>query len=160
MRLCSDFISDGAGPVARAWRGSIRASDAHALPARIRRRIIRSSLNPKPRAPGSGGLLPSFADYFSPASRCIFAPALTGLFDALKKNPRLSHAEALQASLSNVISKPSKPEWAQPKFWASFVVVGEPQSVDVCHVHFRSFPLAVCRALLLVSPRSYLDRRR
>ena len=42
MRLCSDFISDGAGPVARAWRGSIRASDAHALPARIRRRIIRS----------------------------------------------------------------------------------------------------------------------
>jgi CHAT domain-containing protein len=51
---------------------------------------------------------------------------MTGLFDALKKNPRLSHAQALQASMLNVMGNSSKPEWAQPKFWAPFIVVGEP----------------------------------
>jgi CHAT domain-containing protein len=25
-----------------------------------------------------------------------------------------------------MIDKPSRPEWAQPKFWAPFTVVGEP----------------------------------
>ena len=52
---------------------------------------------------------------------------MTGLFDALKRNPHLSHAEALRLSMLQMIDHPSKPEWAQPKFWAPFVVVGEPQ---------------------------------
>ena len=52
---------------------------------------------------------------------------MTGLFDALKSNPHLSHAEALRLSMLQMIGNPSKPEWAQPKFWAPFIVVGEPQ---------------------------------
>jgi CHAT domain-containing protein/Flp pilus assembly protein TadD len=52
---------------------------------------------------------------------------MDGLFEALKANPRLSHAEALQASMLRMIANSSKPEWAQPLFWAPFVVVGEPQ---------------------------------
>jgi CHAT domain-containing protein len=49
------------------------------------------------------------------------------LFEALKANPHLSHAEALQVSMLRMIADPSKPQWAQPQFWAPFVVVGEPQ---------------------------------
>ena len=52
---------------------------------------------------------------------------MTGLFNALKANPRLSHAEALRMSILQMIDDPSKPEWAQPKYWAPFIVVGEPQ---------------------------------
>ena len=52
---------------------------------------------------------------------------MDGLFEALKANPRLSHAEALRLSMLRMIANSSKPEWAQPKFWAPFVVVGEPQ---------------------------------
>ena len=51
---------------------------------------------------------------------------MTGLFDALKSNPHLSHAEALRLSMFRMIDNTSKPEWAQPKFWAPFIVVGEP----------------------------------
>jgi CHAT domain-containing protein len=51
---------------------------------------------------------------------------MTGLFDALKRNPHLSNAEALRLSMLKMISNSSKPEWAQPKFWAPFIVVGEP----------------------------------
>jgi CHAT domain-containing protein/tetratricopeptide (TPR) repeat protein len=52
---------------------------------------------------------------------------MTGLFDALKTNPHLSHAEALRASMLRMITNTAKPEWAQPKFWAPFIVVGEPR---------------------------------
>ena len=52
---------------------------------------------------------------------------MTGLFDALRDYPHLSHAEALRLSLLQMIDNPSKPEWSQPKYWAPFVVVGEPQ---------------------------------
>ena len=52
---------------------------------------------------------------------------MTGLFDALKANPHLSHAEALRLSMLKMINNPSKPEWAQPKYWAPFIAVGEPQ---------------------------------
>jgi CHAT domain-containing protein len=51
---------------------------------------------------------------------------MTGLFDALKRDPHLSHAEALRLSMLKMINNPAKPEWAQPKFWAPFIVVGEP----------------------------------
>jgi len=50
-----------------------------------------------------------------------------GLFKALKANPDLSRAEALRMSMLNMIGNPSKPEWAQPSFWAPFVIVGEPK---------------------------------
>jgi CHAT domain-containing protein len=52
---------------------------------------------------------------------------MDGLFDALKANPHLSHAEALRVSMLRMIGDSSNPNWAQPKFWAPFVVVGEPQ---------------------------------
>ena len=52
---------------------------------------------------------------------------MTGLFDALKENPQLTHAEALRQSMLQMIGNPLKPEWAQPKYWAPFIVVGEPQ---------------------------------
>ena len=52
---------------------------------------------------------------------------MDGLFEALKANPHLSHAEALRASMLRMIATSSKPEWAEPRFWAPFVVVGEPQ---------------------------------
>jgi CHAT domain-containing protein len=49
-----------------------------------------------------------------------------GLFATLKANPNLSHAEALRLSMLRMIGNSSKPEWAQPSFWAPFVIVGEP----------------------------------
>ena len=52
---------------------------------------------------------------------------MDGLFEALKANPRLSPAEALRLSMLRMIANSSKPEWAQPMFWAPFIVVGEPQ---------------------------------
>jgi CHAT domain-containing protein/Tfp pilus assembly protein PilF len=52
---------------------------------------------------------------------------MTGLFDALKNNPHLTHAEALRLSMLQMIDRPANPNWRQPKFWAPFVVVGEPQ---------------------------------
>jgi CHAT domain-containing protein len=52
---------------------------------------------------------------------------MTGLFDALKANPHLSHAEAQRLAILRMIQDPPNPEWAQPRFWAPFVVVGDPQ---------------------------------
>ena len=52
---------------------------------------------------------------------------MTKLFDALRANPHLSYAEALRTSMLQMIDKPSRPEWSQPKFWAPFSVVGEPE---------------------------------
>ena len=52
---------------------------------------------------------------------------MTGLFGALKGNPHLSHAQSLRLSMLQMIDKPSRPEWPQPKFWAPFIVVGEPE---------------------------------
>jgi CHAT domain-containing protein/Flp pilus assembly protein TadD len=52
---------------------------------------------------------------------------MTGLFGALKNNPHLTHAEALRLSMLQMIDHPANPDWRRPKFWAPFVVVGEPQ---------------------------------
>jgi CHAT domain-containing protein len=51
---------------------------------------------------------------------------MTGTFSALARNPKLSHGEALQKSMLAMIDNPQHPEWADPKYWAPFVVVGEP----------------------------------
>jgi CHAT domain-containing protein len=51
---------------------------------------------------------------------------MTGTFAALSADPKLSHAEALQKSMLAMIDNAERPDWADPKFWAPFVVVGEP----------------------------------
>jgi CHAT domain-containing protein/Tfp pilus assembly protein PilF len=51
---------------------------------------------------------------------------MVGTFAALAANPKLSHGEALQKSILAMIRNAEHPEWADPKFWAPFVVVGEP----------------------------------
>jgi CHAT domain-containing protein len=51
---------------------------------------------------------------------------MTGTFAALAADPKLSHAEALQKSILAMIGDAKHPEWADPKYWAPFVVVGEP----------------------------------
>ena len=50
-----------------------------------------------------------------------------GLAGAVEKpipGVTLSHAEALRLSMLRMIDH-SKPEWAQPSFWAPFVIVGK-----------------------------------
>jgi len=49
---------------------------------------------------------------------------MTDTFAALAANPKLSHAEALRKSMLSMIDQ--HPEQADPKYWAPFVVVGEP----------------------------------
>jgi len=51
---------------------------------------------------------------------------MTGTFAALAADPKLSHAEALQKSTLAMIDNTQRPDWADPKYWAPFVVVGEP----------------------------------
>jgi CHAT domain-containing protein len=51
---------------------------------------------------------------------------MTGTFAALAADPNLSHAEALQKSMLAMIDNAQRPDWADPKYWAPFVVVGEP----------------------------------
>ena len=55
---------------------------------------------------------------------------MDGLFEALKAKPHLSHAEALRISMLRMIANSSEPELAEPKFWAPFVVVGEPMKLQ------------------------------
>ncbi len=51
---------------------------------------------------------------------------MTGTFAALAADPKLSHAEALQRSMLAMIDNAQRPDWADPKHWAPFIVVGEP----------------------------------
>ena len=51
---------------------------------------------------------------------------MVGTFAALAADPKLSHGEALQKSMLAMIDNTPHPEWADPKYWAPFVVVGEP----------------------------------
>ena len=52
------------------------------------------------------------------------AQLMAGTFAALAADPKLSHAEALRESMLAMIDQ--HPEQADPKYWAPFVVVGEP----------------------------------
>jgi CHAT domain-containing protein len=72
---------------------------------------------------GARSLILSNWDVFSESTVAL----MTGLFDALKNNSHLTQAEALRMSMLQMIDHPSNPDWRQPKFWAPFVVVGEPQ---------------------------------
>jgi CHAT domain-containing protein len=51
---------------------------------------------------------------------------MVGTFSAFAADPKLSHAEALQKSILAMIEDAQHPERADPKYWAPFVVVGEP----------------------------------
>ena len=51
---------------------------------------------------------------------------MVGTFDALAASPKLSHAQALQKSMLAVIDNAQHPQWADPRYWAPFIVVGEP----------------------------------
>ena len=51
---------------------------------------------------------------------------MVGTFAALAADPKLSHGEALQKSILAMIEDAQHPERADPKYWAPFVVVGEP----------------------------------
>jgi CHAT domain-containing protein len=51
---------------------------------------------------------------------------MTGTFAALAANPNLSHAQAPQKSMLAMIGDARHPQRADPKFWAPFIVVGEP----------------------------------
>jgi tetratricopeptide (TPR) repeat protein len=51
---------------------------------------------------------------------------MTGMFAALAADPKLSHGEALQKSMLAMIDNMQHPDWADPTYWAPFVVVGEP----------------------------------
>ena len=48
---------------------------------------------------------------------------MVGTFAALAADPKLSHAEALRKSMLAMIDNPQRPDWADPKHWAPFVVV-------------------------------------
>jgi CHAT domain-containing protein len=51
---------------------------------------------------------------------------MTGTFSAIAANPKLSHGEALRKAMLAMIDDAAHPFRADPKFWAPFVVVGEP----------------------------------
>jgi CHAT domain-containing protein/Tfp pilus assembly protein PilF len=51
---------------------------------------------------------------------------MTAMFAALAANRKLSHGEALQKSMLAMIDNRQHAEWADPQYWAPFVVVGEP----------------------------------
>ena len=54
---------------------------------------------------------------------------MTGTFAALAADPTLSHAEALRKSILAMIDSANRPlfsDLADPKYWAPFIVVGEP----------------------------------
>jgi CHAT domain-containing protein len=44
----------------------------------------------------------------------------------LSRDPKLSHAEALRASMLAMVDAAKSDREADPRFWAPFVVVGEP----------------------------------
>ena len=47
------------------------------------------------------------------------------MFEALKTNPAMGRSEARRHSMFKLAANDNNPHWAQPAFWALFVVVGE-----------------------------------
>ena len=54
------------------------------------------------------------------------AKLMTRMFQLVKENPRLSHAEALQQAILSTIDHATSDDDLNPRLWAPFVVVGEP----------------------------------
>jgi CHAT domain-containing protein len=59
------------------------------------------------------------------------ATLMIDTFNAVAANPKLSHAEALQKAMLAMIGDSRHPERADPKYWAPFVVVGEPAKAAI-----------------------------
>jgi CHAT domain-containing protein len=53
-------------------------------------------------------------------------PLMTGTFQEIALDPKLSHAEALRNSILSMIDSAQSDDDAHPRIWAPFVVVGEP----------------------------------
>jgi len=118
--------------------GLLRASDVAMLKMNADFAVLsacNTAAGDKPGAEALSGLARAF--FYAGARSLIVSnwevdsdstvALMTGLFDSLKTNPHLSHAEALRLSMLRMINNPSKREWIQPKYWAPFIVVGEPQ---------------------------------
>jgi CHAT domain-containing protein len=54
------------------------------------------------------------------------AKLMTTLFEVNAKNPTLSHGEALREAMLYMLNTATSDEEAHPRFWAPFIVVGEP----------------------------------
>jgi CHAT domain-containing protein/Tfp pilus assembly protein PilF len=118
--------------------GLLRASDVAMLKMNAEFVVLsacNTAAGDKPGAEALSGLARAF--FYAGARSLIVSnwevdsestvALMTGLFNALKNNSHLSHAEALRLSMLQMIGNASKLDWAQPKFWAPFIVVGEPQ---------------------------------
>jgi CHAT domain-containing protein/tetratricopeptide (TPR) repeat protein len=57
----------------------------------------------------------------------VTAKLMTRTFLLIRDNPALSHGEALQQAMLSIIDNPSSEEEKNPRFWAPFVIVGEPE---------------------------------
>jgi len=57
----------------------------------------------------------------------VTARLMTKVFLLTKENPKLSHGEALQQAMLSIINEASSEEDPHPRWWAPFVVVGEPR---------------------------------
>ena len=49
----------------------------------------------------------------------------TTMFDELKASPKIGRSEALRRSMMKLASREDRPDFANPVFWAPFVVVGD-----------------------------------
>ncbi len=49
------------------------------------------------------------------------------LFELVKANPGKRAAEAQQQAMLSVMNDPGNPQWANPAYWAAFILVGEPR---------------------------------
>jgi CHAT domain-containing protein len=56
----------------------------------------------------------------------VTAELMSKIFLFMRQNPKLSHGEALQQAILAVIDSARTDEERNPRFWAPFVVVGEP----------------------------------
>jgi CHAT domain-containing protein len=118
--------------------GLLRASDIATLKLNANFVVLsacNTAAGDKPGAEALSGLARAF--FYAGAKALIVShwnvetdsavELMTGLFRALDMNPHFSRADALRASMLRMITNTSNPRWAQPAFWAPFIVVGEPR---------------------------------
>jgi len=53
---------------------------------------------------------------------------MTTLFDNTATNQDQRPAEALRQAMLTIMQDPDNPDWANPAFWAPFILVGEPRA--------------------------------
>jgi len=86
--------------------------------------------------PGAGALSGLARAFFYAGARSVLvshwvvddeatAELMSRTFAAAAANPGRRQAEALRDAMLSLINDPDHPEWAQPRYWAPFVLVGE-----------------------------------